>query len=215
MSTTAICSNVRMFPLMCGSVLSAKVSAQSPPWSRKCLTTRDLRETLLQRLDFAGHRDGRHALEHSPHGCRLVSGPRGLLSSGLRERLVELLTQSRQAAAGVRASGRSARRQSSSPLQDIRSLVGASHRLSIAAQSEHFPRTETWVSEVTVQPKWRRTSRGCAWRRQVRRVRRRAPDGRAGLPLSSQNCRSSRVYRGIDCGSSVISPHNWHSATWS
>ena len=61
---------------------------------QKCLTTRDLRETLLQRLDFAGHRDGRHALEHSPHGCRLVSGPRGLLSSGLRERLVELLTQS-------------------------------------------------------------------------------------------------------------------------
>ena len=61
---------------------------------QECFTTRDLRETLLQRLDLAGHRDGRHALEHSPHGGRLVSGPRGLLSSGLRECLVELLTQS-------------------------------------------------------------------------------------------------------------------------
>ena len=30
-STTAICSSVRMLPLMCGSVLSTNVSAQSPP----------------------------------------------------------------------------------------------------------------------------------------------------------------------------------------
>ncbi|SKV48000.1 Uncharacterised protein [Mycobacteroides abscessus subsp. abscessus] len=34
MSTTAICSNARMFARICGSVLSAKVSAQSPPCSR-------------------------------------------------------------------------------------------------------------------------------------------------------------------------------------
>ena len=36
-STTAICSSVRMLARMCGSVLSTNVSAQSPPCSRKAL----------------------------------------------------------------------------------------------------------------------------------------------------------------------------------
>ena len=47
MSTTAICSNVRMFPLMCGSVLSREGLGAVTALEQKCLTTRDLREDAL------------------------------------------------------------------------------------------------------------------------------------------------------------------------
>ena len=80
------------------------------------LAASDLRRAALQRLDLAGARVIGGTLSSTVRIAAAWSvGPRRLLRSGLRQRVVELLAQSRRAAAAVRASGRSVRRQSSSP----------------------------------------------------------------------------------------------------
>ena len=51
--TTAICRNTRKKSRMLSAECSAKLSAQSPPWSRKALAPGRLAEGLLELARFA------------------------------------------------------------------------------------------------------------------------------------------------------------------
>ena len=170
------------------------------------LAAGDLGQLAVQPVDLGRHRHRRHALQHRAHRARPGRRPSsGCCAAGLASaassRVPQVVGQRRQ------------RRQ----LVD-RYVDGPVHPSMVTG------RTITLAFSTDAQALTRVSSRrtssagtaaGCAGRRPVRRGRRAAAAASAGDPRSSQNCRSSRVNRGIAGGRSVIGPHSWHSATWS